>query len=159
MLTEHLTGQRQLPATEQELHTQLEKRALKDLRKQQAAAEAAANKAAERAEMETTLHTDALQQQIAEKARSEARATGATEKEAQAAGETTLAMARAERHAPHAYIRETDEMQTEGSKKPKDNTMHINKGGLARRQKLGWRQSRIATSQGAGGQHNDSTPQ
>ena len=43
MLTEHLTGQRQLPTTEQELHTQLEKRALKDLRKQHVAAEAVAN--------------------------------------------------------------------------------------------------------------------
>ena len=61
MLIEHLTGQRQLPATEQELHTQLENRAFKDIRKQQAAAEASANTAAERAEMETTLHAYALQ--------------------------------------------------------------------------------------------------
>ena len=62
MLTKHLTGQRQLPATEQELRLQLEKRALKDHRKQQAAAEAATNRAMERAEMETTLHTDAILQ-------------------------------------------------------------------------------------------------
>ena len=100
MLTEHLTGQRQLPTTEQELHTQLEKRALKDFIKHQAAAEAAANRATERAEMETALHADAILQQIADKARSEALAAGATEKEAHAAGETTIAMARAERQAP-----------------------------------------------------------
>ena len=51
MLTEHLTGQRQLPATEQELHAQLEKRAHKELGKQRAAAETTTNIAAERAEM------------------------------------------------------------------------------------------------------------
>ena len=72
MLTEHLTGQRQLPATEQELHSQLEKRALKDHRKQQAAAEAAANRAAERAEMETYMHTNAILQQVADTTRSAA---------------------------------------------------------------------------------------
>ena len=100
MLTKHLTGQRQLPATDQELHTQLEKRALKDLRKHQAVAEATANIAAERAEMETSLHADALLQQIADKARSKALVAGATEEEAHAARATTLAMARAEQHAP-----------------------------------------------------------
>jgi len=100
MLTEHLTGQRQLPATEQELHTQLEKRTFKDLKKQQSAAKAAANKAAERAEMETTLHADALLQQIADTSRSEALAAGAIKEEARAAGATALAMARAERQAP-----------------------------------------------------------
>jgi len=100
MLTEHLTGQRQLPATEQELHTQLEKRALKDIKKQQAAAEAAANRAAEKAEMEEALHTDALLQHIAETARSAALAVGATEEEANAARTTTLDMARAAQHAP-----------------------------------------------------------
>ena len=78
MLTEHLTGQHQLPATEQELHTQLEKQVLKDLKKQQAAAKAAANRAAERAEMETTLHIYAILQQIADIARSAALAVGAT---------------------------------------------------------------------------------
>jgi hypothetical protein len=62
MLTEHLTGQRQLTETEQELHSQLEKRAFKDLKKQQAAAKAAAYKAAERVEIETVLHTDAILQ-------------------------------------------------------------------------------------------------
>ena len=72
----------------------------KDLRKQQAAAEAADNRAAERAEMEIALHTDALLQQIADKARSDALAAGATEEEANATGATTLAMAIAERHAP-----------------------------------------------------------
>ena len=100
MLTEHLTGQRQLPATEQKLHTQLEKRALKDIRKQQAAAEAASNRAGERAEMEAALHTDALLQQIAVTARNAALAAGATEEEANAAGTTSLDTARAAQHAP-----------------------------------------------------------
>ena len=84
MLTEHLTGQRRLPATEHELYSQLEKRALKDLRKQQATIEAVANRAAERAEMETTLHTDAILQQIADTARNAALVVGATEEEAHA---------------------------------------------------------------------------
>ncbi len=46
LLTDHLTGRRELPSTEQELHQQLEKRAQKEYMKQQAAAEAAANRAA-----------------------------------------------------------------------------------------------------------------
>ena len=72
MLTKHSTGQRQLPATEHELHPQLEKRALKDHRKQQTAAKAAAYKAMESAEVETTIHSDALLQQIADTSRSAA---------------------------------------------------------------------------------------
>jgi hypothetical protein len=78
VLTQNLTGQCQLPATEQELHAQLEKRALKELRKQQAAAKAAANRAAERAEMETAMHIDAILQQIADTTRNAALAAGAT---------------------------------------------------------------------------------
>jgi hypothetical protein len=85
---------------EQELRTQIEKRALKDIEKQQAATEAAANRAAERAEMETALHTDAILQQIADTTRSAALATGATKEEAYEARTTTLAMARAEKQAP-----------------------------------------------------------
>ncbi len=46
LLTEHLTGQRQLPSTEQELQQHLEKQAQREIRKQMAAAEAAANRAA-----------------------------------------------------------------------------------------------------------------
>ena len=100
MLTEHLTGQRQLPATEQELLTQLEKRAIKDIRKQQAAAEVAANRAAERAEMEAALHTDALLQQIAVTTRNAALAARATKEEANASGTTALDTARAAQQAP-----------------------------------------------------------
>ncbi len=49
LLTYHLTGQRQLPLTEQALHQQLEKWAQKEYRKQQAAAKAAAKAAAQHA--------------------------------------------------------------------------------------------------------------
>jgi hypothetical protein len=45
LLTEHLTGQRSLPSTESELHTHMERRAARELKRQQVAAKAAANKA------------------------------------------------------------------------------------------------------------------
>ena len=100
MLTGHLTRQRLLPTTEQELQAQLqlEKRAQKDMRNHQVAAEAAANRAAELAEMGKTLHTDAMLQQIADTSRSAALATGTTMEEAHASDATTIAMARAEKH-------------------------------------------------------------
>jgi len=47
LLTEHLTGQRNLPSTEAKLQTHMERRAARELKRQQAAAKAAANKAAE----------------------------------------------------------------------------------------------------------------
>jgi hypothetical protein len=83
---------------EQELQAQLEKRAQKDLRKQHAAAKAIANKAAELAEMEKTLHIDAMLQQIADTSRSEALAAGATEEESHATCATTIAIARAKKY-------------------------------------------------------------
>jgi hypothetical protein len=46
LLTEHLTRQRSIPSTESELQTHLERRAARELKRQQVAAEAAANKAA-----------------------------------------------------------------------------------------------------------------
>ena len=46
LLTEHLIDQRTLPCTEQELHTQLERKADREIKRQHAAAEAAANRAA-----------------------------------------------------------------------------------------------------------------
>jgi hypothetical protein len=46
LLTEHLTGLRTLPCTEQELQTQLERETEQEIKRQQATAEAAANKAA-----------------------------------------------------------------------------------------------------------------
>jgi hypothetical protein len=95
MLTEHLTGQRQRPATEQELQARLEKRAQKKIRKQKASAKRATNIAAERAEMEKALHMDAMLQQIADTARNEALAARATEEEALKGGAAKHAMARA----------------------------------------------------------------
>ena len=46
LLTEHLTGQRTLPCTEQELQIQLKRKADREIRRHHAAAETAANKAA-----------------------------------------------------------------------------------------------------------------
>jgi hypothetical protein len=46
LLTEHLTGQRTLPCTEQELQTHLERKAEREIKRQHAAAEAVDNKAA-----------------------------------------------------------------------------------------------------------------
>ena len=70
-------------------------RAQKEIRKQQATAETTANRAAERAEMETALHMDAMLQQIADTARNEALAARATEEEALKGGAAKHAMARA----------------------------------------------------------------
>ena len=100
MLTEHLTGQRLLPATEQELQAQLEKRAHKELRNQQAAGKTSAHRAAEMAEMEKAIHTDAMLQQIADTSRNAALAARATKEEAHEACATTLATSRAKYQAP-----------------------------------------------------------
>jgi hypothetical protein len=100
MLTAHLTRQRLLPATEQELQAQLEKRTHKEIRKQQAAANTTANRAAEIAEMEKTLHTDAMLQQITDKSRNAALAAGAIEEEAHATIAKALAMAKAKHQDP-----------------------------------------------------------
>ena len=45
LLTEHFTGQRTLPCTEQELQKMLERKAEKEIKRQHAASEAAANRA------------------------------------------------------------------------------------------------------------------
>ncbi len=47
LLTEHLTGQRTLPSTEQELHKLHKRKAEKEIERHEAAVEAAANMAAE----------------------------------------------------------------------------------------------------------------
>ena len=100
MLTKHLTERRLLSATEQELQVQMEKRAHKKLRKKKAAAKTTAKRAAEIAEMETTLHTNAMLQHIADTRRNAALASRATEEEAHATSTTSIAMARAEHRAP-----------------------------------------------------------
>jgi hypothetical protein len=46
LLTEHSIGQRSLPSIESELQTHMERRAAREFKRQQVAAEAAANKAA-----------------------------------------------------------------------------------------------------------------
>jgi len=43
LLTEHLTSQSTLPCTEQELHIKLERKAAREIKRQHAAAESAAN--------------------------------------------------------------------------------------------------------------------
>jgi hypothetical protein len=52
LLDDHFTGQRLLPSTEQELQTQLEKKAQRKLRKQHGIVKAAANRPAEHIEAE-----------------------------------------------------------------------------------------------------------
>jgi hypothetical protein len=47
LLTEHLTGQRTLPATEEDLQNQLNRKATKKIKRQHAAAKASANMAME----------------------------------------------------------------------------------------------------------------
>jgi len=91
LLTEHLTGQRSLPATEEELQTHLERRAAREHKRQQAAAEAAANKAA--ADQDRADHEAAMAAHMAQQAMASALAAGATNEEALAAGVAAQAAA------------------------------------------------------------------
>ena len=87
LLTEHLTWQRSLPSTESELQTHLERRATRELKRQQVAAETAANKAAE--DQDRADHEAAMAAHMAQQAMERALAAGATHEEAIAAGVTT----------------------------------------------------------------------
>jgi len=80
LFTEHLTGQRSLPSTEAELQTHLERRAARDLKRQQTAAEAASNKAA--ADQDRSDHEAAMDAHMAQQAMAIALAAGATHEEA-----------------------------------------------------------------------------
>jgi flagellar hook-basal body complex protein FliE len=91
LLTEHLTGQRTLPSTEQELQSLLERKANKEIKRQQAAAEAAANRAAEE---QVEAHEAAMAAHLAQQAMAEALAAGATQDEAIAAGRAAMEAAR-----------------------------------------------------------------
>ena len=88
LLTEHLTGQRQLPSTEQELHQHLEKQAQREIKKQMAAAEVAANVAAtQHAEAEKAALEAAMAPHLAQTTKVATLAAGATieQKDAEAA--------------------------------------------------------------------------
>jgi hypothetical protein len=90
LLTEHLTGQRTLPSTEAELHTHLERRAARELKRQQVAAEAAAKAAADQDRAD---HEAALAAHVGQQAMATALAARATDEEAIAARMTTQIVA------------------------------------------------------------------
>ena len=91
LLTEHLTGQRLLPSTEQELQQHLEKQAQREIRKQVAAAEAAAHKAAtQQAETEKAALEAAMAAHLAQQAMGAALAAEATQEEVIAAGQSAM---------------------------------------------------------------------
>jgi hypothetical protein len=86
LLTENLTGQRLLPSTEQELQHHLEKRAQRDIKKQQATTEVVANThTQEHAKGEQAAHEAAMVAHLAKRAKEHILAIGATEAEAEAA--------------------------------------------------------------------------
>jgi hypothetical protein len=87
LLTEHLIGQRTLPITEQELQQLMERKAQTEIKRQEAVAEAAANKAAEE-QMEA--HEAAMAAHLAQQAMAAAQAAGATHDEAIAAGHAVM---------------------------------------------------------------------
>ena len=87
LLTEHLTGQRTLPCTEQELQKLLERKAEKEVKRHQAEAEAAANRAAEEL---MKAHEAAMATHLAQQAIAAAMAAGATHDEAIAAGQAEM---------------------------------------------------------------------
>ena len=87
LLTEHLTGQRTLLCTEQELQKLMERKAEKEVKRQQAAAEVVANRASEE-EMEA--HEAAMTSHLAQQAMAAALAARATQDEAIAAGQAAM---------------------------------------------------------------------
>ena len=87
LLTEHLTGQRTLPSTEHELQKLLERKAKKEIKRQHATTEAAANIATEE-KMEA--HEAAMTAHLAQQAMAAALAAGATQDEAIAAGHAVM---------------------------------------------------------------------
>ena len=80
LLTEHMIGQQTLPSTEAELQTHLERRAAKELKRQQVATEAAANKAT--TNQDRADHEAAMAAHIGQQAMSTTLADGATNEEA-----------------------------------------------------------------------------
>jgi hypothetical protein len=87
LLTEHLTGEETLPITEQELQKLLERKAEKEIKRQEAAAEAADNRAAEE-HMEA--HEAAMAAHLAQQATAAALAARATQDEEIVAGHVVM---------------------------------------------------------------------
>ena len=83
LLTEHLTKQRTLPCTEQELQKLLERKAKKKIKRQQAATKFATNRAAEE---QSEAHEATMATHLAQQAMAAALAAGATQDKAIAAG-------------------------------------------------------------------------
>jgi len=83
LLTEHLTGQRNLPSTEAELQTQLERRAAREFKRQQVATEADAKATTDQDRAD---HQAALAAHMGQQAMETTLAAGATNEEAIAAG-------------------------------------------------------------------------
>ena len=78
LLTDHLTRQRLLPSTEHELDAHMEKNALRELQKQQAAAEATATREANHVELNKTNLENVMAAHMTAPAQSEALAARAT---------------------------------------------------------------------------------
>ena len=87
LLAEHLTGQRTLPNTEQELHKLLERKVEKEIKRQQATTKAAAGRAAYE---QMKAHEAAMAAHLAQHAMAAALAARATQDEAIAAGHATM---------------------------------------------------------------------
>ena len=87
LLTEQVTGQRTLPSTEHELKTQLESIAAREIKRQQVAAELAADKAAtDHVEADRAAHEAMMAAHLGQQAMAPALAAGATNEEAIAVG-------------------------------------------------------------------------
>ncbi len=87
LLTEHLTGQRTLPITEQELQKLLEGESENEIKRLQAALESAANRASEE---HMKAREAAMAAHLAQQAMAAALAAGAKQDEAIAAGHATM---------------------------------------------------------------------
>ena len=86
-LTEHLTRQRTLPCTEQELQKLLERKEEKEIKRQHATSEAAAKRAVDE---QTEAHEAAMAAHLAKQTMAAALVAGATNEEAIAAGQAAM---------------------------------------------------------------------
>ena len=105
LLTDHMTGEWQLPSTEQELHQHLENQAQKEYKKQIAATEAAKNWAAtQQAEAEMAALEAAMATHLAQTTRAAALAARATTEQADAEAAKAAAEAIGGRTGQHTNL-------------------------------------------------------
>ena len=101
LLTEHLTRESMLPATEEDLQQHMERKVASDIKRQHAAAEATTNRAIEQhKEADKAAHEATMAAHLAQQAMAAAPTTRATTEEAISTGHATTGEIQGERAMP-----------------------------------------------------------